>query len=743
MTGMTIGIDLGTTNSVASIKKVKVSTILNAEGEELTPSYVTAVPKIGKKSFDFFVGLNSRNLLKQYPEQTIRSVKRLMGRDFEDPEIQQLIKNHAVSYQIATDPSEPGSILIPFAGKMYTPEMISGMILKKIIRDSELELQGKIEKAVVTVPAYFSDRQKFATRAACDYAGIKLLRLLPEPTAAALSFGIENLGKDDFCTIMVFDLGGGTFDISILSLAGGSFMEITKGGDMWLGGDDVDKLLIDYIFDCVQRQAQCRPIIELINQLSPTDKARFLVEIKEKAEAAKIQLSFKEFASISMFGLLKDENQLIDIDVTINRAEFNLLIEPVVNRVSHLAKQILNEIHFEPELIDMVLMVGGSSLIVAIQNELKSLFGSKKVMVHPRPMLAVSEGAALMAAHMIRHDVEEQTFSMMHSTAHDYYLQLAGGKRHLLVTRNTPLPINVQEKLKFAYDEQILARIRVLNEVEGVLETVGELWFHKKDHEINVNKTHEHTEFMLNFSVDEDNIITMKAWMLLNEEHSVETHIARGGLSAKLYNDLEGALAKIITNSPSASLEYDMLRLSDKIVSTILSASDPMTGETRQLEKQKAQDQINTLRNCQRKNIAPLSQYRFAVEAEKMGSAYSVMSYEEKTRLQNILTEFKQAIEDLNDVSKFEVLEKELDRFYIDVPIVADLARAENVASIIEIDHPYEARRIRNQAKKLADLSLHHNEGLAESARDTLYNLISIFSFSDLPTGRFDRDVTL
>lgn len=361
MMGMTIGIDLGTTNSVVSIKKINVSTILNAEGEELTPSCVTAVPRSGNNSFDFFVGLNSLNLLKQYPEQTIRSVKRLMGRDFEDPEIQQLIKNHAVSYQIITDPSEPGSILIPLAGKMYTPEMISGMILSKLVRDSEVELQGKIEQAVVTVPAYFSDRQKFATRAACDYAGIKLLRLLPEPTAAALSFGIENLGKNDFCTIMVFDLGGGTFDISILSLAGGSFMEITKGGDMWLGGDDVDKLLIDHIFDCAQRQAKCKPIIELINQLTPTDKMRFLVEIKEKAEAAKIQLSFKEFATVSMFGLLKDENQLIDIDVSINRAEFDDLVEPVVNRVSHLAKQILNEIHFEPELIDTVLMVGGSS----------------------------------------------------------------------------------------------------------------------------------------------------------------------------------------------------------------------------------------------------------------------------------------------------------------------------------------------------------------------------------------------
>jgi molecular chaperone DnaK len=366
---------------------------------------------------------------------------------------------------------------------MHTPEMISGIILSKLIRDGEAELHGKIDQAVVTVPAYFSDRQKFATRAACDYAGIKLLRLLPEPTVAALSFGIENLGKNDFRTIMVFDLGGGTFDISVLSVAGGSFMEITKGGDMWFSGDNVDKLLVDHIFACAQKAANRTPIMELINKLAPPDKARFLVEIKEKAEAAKIELSFQEFTTVAMFGLLKNEkNQLIDIDVTINRTEFNQLIEPVVKRVSNIAKQILHEIRFELELIDTVLMVGGSYLILAIQDELRHMFGSEKVRVHLRPMLAIVEGAALMAAKMIsQENVEAQTFSMMHSTAHDYYLQLVGGKRHLLVARNTPLPISVEEKLKFAYSDQFLARLRVFNEVEGVLDTVGELWFHKRD----------------------------------------------------------------------------------------------------------------------------------------------------------------------------------------------------------------------------------------------------------------------
>lgn len=263
--GMTVGIDLGTTNSVACIKKVDVLTIRNEEGSELTPSCVTAVPNHDHSSFNLIVGSPSRDLIKQYPEYTITSIKRLIGRDFEDTEVQSIIVNNCVSYKITTKSTEPGSIHIPFAGDMYTPEMISGIILKKLISDSEIELNGKIEQAVVTVPAYFSDRQKFATRAACDYAGIKLLRLLPEPTAAALSFGLEIFNQDKSQTILVFDLGGGTFDISVLSFSGKSFMEVTKGGDMWLGGDNIDQLIIDHVYACVEKESKCKPLTEFCN----------------------------------------------------------------------------------------------------------------------------------------------------------------------------------------------------------------------------------------------------------------------------------------------------------------------------------------------------------------------------------------------------------------------------------------------------------------------------------------------
>jgi hypothetical protein len=329
----------------------------------------------------------------------------------------------------------------------------------------------------------------------------------------------------------------------------------------------------------------------------------------------------------------------------------------------------------------------------------------------------------------------------MHSTAHDYYLQLAGGKKHLLVARNTPLPVTVEEKLQFSHNEQSLARLRVLNEIDGVLDTVGELWFHK-DEKPNSRRRDELTGLMLRFSVDENNIITMKAWSLQNEQQFVETEIARGGLAAKLYNDLEQSLSSIIANCRKASIEDDAINLSRYIVLTILSASDPVTGETRIEQKLKAQRQIETLKNCQQKNIAPLSLYKFAQMAQ--AAATNIISNEEAKRLTIILKNFKKALENLDDAAKFEHLKEKLNKFYDDVPIAADLARAENAAFIMEDDSPNEAKQIRNQARILVALHVNQKKELAENVRQLLNELIySNVSWSDIPSGRFDRDVCL
>ncbi|NCT57121.1 MAG: Hsp70 family protein [Legionella sp.] len=747
MNGLTIGIDLGTTNSVACIKKLTATAIPNAEGDMLTPSCVTAVPQHDHTSFEIIVGQASKNILKQYPEQTVTSVKRLIGRDFDEPEVQSILLENKVAYPIITDPSEPSSIRIPFAGEDRTPENISGFILSKIIHDVETTLQNKVEHVVVTVPAYFSDRQKFATRAACNHAGINLLRLLPEPAAAALSFGIQEAGIDEAQTIMLFDLGGGTFDISVLSFAGGHFMEITKGGDMWLGGDNIDQLIMNHVFECAEKEAQCSPIPELLERLSKAEKASFLVELKEKAEAAKIELSTQPSATVEMFGVLKDEsNQCIDIDVTITRETFDGLLEPMVQKISELSMQLLHEIRFEPELIDNVLLVGGTSLIPAIQEALKRLFGENKVMLHPRPMLAVAEGAALMAANMIsRPHQEDETasFQMLHTASHDYYLQLAGGKKHVLLKRNAPLPAKIEQKLTFSHHEQQLARLRVFNEAEGILDTVGEIWFHREQKRFD-SEPKKPTEIVLQFAVDEDNIITMKAWNLKNEHDCVESHIARGGLSAKLFQDLEKTLSSVVADSQDLNTELDAIQLSRHVVSTILSASDPRTGETNLALKHKAQRQIETLKAFPEKDLQPFSHYRFAKLAQKEAEPYIDETL--SAQLKTILERYQDALTALDNVDVFVEIENELDELYEEHPVLMDLARASHAADAIDKFDKKTAQQLREQAKTVAKLQIYPDENtdLIDHARDIMYDMIyDNLTFSSRPSGRFDRDVQL
>jgi molecular chaperone DnaK len=593
---------------------------------------------------------------------------------------------------------------------------------------------------VVTVPAYFSDRQKFVTRAACDYAGIQCLRLLPEPTAAALSFGLETFTADDMRTIMVFDLGGGTFDISVLTVSGGSFMEVTKGGDMWLGGDNIDQLLVDYVFSSAEADNQCTSIRTLVEALSPAERARFRVEILEKAEAAKIQLSTESSASIELFGILKDEHRkLIDIDVTITRETFNTLIHPMIARVSKIAAQILEEIRFEPELIDTVLMVGGTSLIPALQEALKTQFGADKVQVHPRPLLAVAEGAALMAAKLISQPAAAEDFTLMHSTAQDYYLQLAQGKKHLLVARNTPLPVTVEEKLTFAQADQKLARLRIFNEIDGVMETVGELWVHK---EHTLDYPPKALALMLRFSVDENNIIMLKVWPIEHPERVVETQIARGALTTKLYHDLEQTLASIMSEAEHHMAEKDALELSRIVVETILSATNHGTGEICAAQKLKAQQQIARLKEYQEHHLAPWSLHHFA--AHSLDVAVSLMTAQEKSQLEVLVRDLKQAIDTLAEVKQIEALEDEITDFLDHRSAVSSVSRAIYIANRVDGTASNDASSIRNLVQQVFNAHASKNKHRLEYTVEALdHYIFATRDFDPTPTRHFDREVCL
>ena len=734
--GMSVGIDLGTTNSVVSVKKLSISTLLNSEGDELTPSSVTAVPK-ENGMWDWVIGKPSLYLMKQYPDQTVTSVKRLMGREFDDLEVQNIINQKRTGYSIITDLSEPGSILIPVGGQNRTPEEISSLILKKVTTDASQDAGNSVDSAVVTVPAYFSDSQKFATRTACELAGLRLLRLLPEPTAAAISFGLDD-DKNSSQTLMVFDLGGGTFDISILNVSQGIFMEIAKGGDMWIGGDNIDHLLTEYVFSKVETEENCPPVRELMEELPPRERARFITEIKEKCETAKIRLSSNPVAQVESFGILRDRNQnLIDIDVSITREEFEKIITPLTNRLSDLTNQLLREIRFEPELIEKVLMVGGSSLIPKVQDELKREFGASKVQVHARPLTAVAEGAAWMAAHLAGAAAENEML-IMHSVAHDYYIQLAGGQKYLLAPRNSPLPFSIEQKFRFATEEQKVARLRVFNELDGITETVGELWFHSDTQKTSAD---HREELNLRFTVDEDNIIGLQATSVTNPRRKVESQIARGGMALKLYSDLERTLADSIAHASSGTAEDDALRLSENIVNGILQASIQQSSSMRSEQKRTVQKQINNLGELIKKEDAPLSRLEFG-EAALECAAEVLPAADEHELRHEIVAPLRFELENLKDVEhQIELLEK-LHNFWKKAPIAAEMTRAhcavENLGSskITEtIQLKMKELKVAYQTKSLSSI---------DDARKALESSHAhLFDYSDAPARAFDRDVVL
>ncbi|MBF0204846.1 MAG: Hsp70 family protein, partial [Desulfamplus sp.] len=291
-----IGIDLGTTNSVAAVKKVHTEIIKNAEGDLLTPSCVTLQSKKGLIKFiskeNFVVGRHAVEWMKQDPANTVTAVKRLMGRSINDPEVQKIISDRRHLNTITTHSrGTENSLAIVLGKKEYTPEQISAKILEKIHVDAENSLGDTIEYAVITVPAYFNDKQKHATRNAAALAGIKVQRLLPEPTAAAISFGVDNIGKEDAKTVLVFDFGGGTFDLSVLTISGGQFIEQGKGGNMWLGGEDIDQKIIDHVLQETAKEYEIEDIHSFIDGQDAAVRNRFSAELKHAVEKAKIDLS--------------------------------------------------------------------------------------------------------------------------------------------------------------------------------------------------------------------------------------------------------------------------------------------------------------------------------------------------------------------------------------------------------------------------------------------------------------------
>jgi molecular chaperone DnaK len=434
-----LGIDLGTTNSVAAVIEAGEPVIVeNAEGSRLTPSVVA----INSRSGERYVGQVAKRQAVTNPENTLFSVKRLMGRKFDDPEVQTALKK--LPYKITRGPN--GDAHVVMNGQDYAPPQVSSFILQKIKQDAEAKLGEKITQAVITVPAYFNDSQRQATKDAGTIAGMEVLRIINEPTASALAYGLDKSKVD--ATIAVFDLGGGTFDISILQMGDGVFEVKSTNGDTFLGGDDFDQAILDWL---IQEFRQGTGI-----DLSKDRMA--LQRLRDAAERAKVELSSVLETEINLPFLTADASGPQHLVKTLSRARLEQMVIGLINRTQGPCRQALSDAGVTPSSIDEVILVGGMTRMPAVQQKVKELFG-REPNRSVNPDEAVALGAAIQAGVL---GGEVKDIVLLDVTPLTLGLETLGGVMTTLIPRNTTIPTKKNEAFTTAADGQTSVDIHVL-----------------------------------------------------------------------------------------------------------------------------------------------------------------------------------------------------------------------------------------------------------------------------------------
>ncbi len=436
--GRIIGIDLGTTNSVVAVMEGGQPVVIpSSEGSNLIPSVVAMNPKTNER----LVGKVARNQAVTNPDNTVFSVKRFMGRRFQDAQVQDALKR--IPYKVSAAPN--GDARVHMGGKEYSPPEISAMILQKIKADAEAYLGEAVDKAVITVPAYFNDTQRNATKDAGRIAGLDVLRIINEPTASSLAYGLDKRKNE---VIAVYDLGGGTFDISILEVGDGVFEVRSTNGDTYLGGDNFDEVIIDWLAAEFKKD----------NGIDLRDDRQALQRLKESAEKAKIELSSTLSAEINLPFITADASGPKHLNVTLSRAKLESMVQPLIQRSIAPCEAALKDAGLSAKDINTVVLVGGMTRMPSVQEAVKGFFGKEPTKgVNPDEVVAL--GAAIQAGVL---GGEVKDILLLDVTPLTLSVETLGGVATPIIERNTTIPTKKSQVFSTAADSQTQVEIHIV-----------------------------------------------------------------------------------------------------------------------------------------------------------------------------------------------------------------------------------------------------------------------------------------